>query len=316
VRCGLCLYGCPYGIIYSAQHSLKSLLTGSSRLRYVPGQVVRRIVEDDGRVLVECDSRTGEGGTTFEGSRVYLGAGAYASTAILLQSLKAFRKAVTLQQADHFLLPMLLEERERGVAEERLHTLTQVFIEIANRSITHHAMHLQVYTYNDFFSRLGRLRLGPLFPLTRPVFDRIVERLVLVKGYLHSEDSSAIRAELEAAGRAPVLRLRPLPNADARESVRAVVALLREQSGKIGASPVRLGLRLGRPGSGAHVGGSFPMSAAPREFESDRLGRPVPFQRVHVVDASVFPTVPAPTITLTVMANAHRIACESTDAPG
>ncbi len=31
------------------------------------------------------------------------------------------------------------------------------------------------------------------------------------------------------------------------------------------------------------------------------------FSRLHLVDASVFPTLPASTITLSVMANAHRI---------
>jgi choline dehydrogenase-like flavoprotein len=313
VRCGLCLYGCPYGIVYSAQQSLDSLLAESSRLRYVPGQVVRRIVEKNGHVLVEAELRAGEGSSTFEGSRVYLAAGAYASTAILLESLSAFGRPVTLRQSDHFLLPMLLDGRERGVAKERLHTMTQVFVEIANGSIAGRGVHLQVYTYNDFYSRLARRRLGPLFPLARPVFDRIVERLVLVKGYLHSEDSAAIEAELEPAQGPSVLRLRPVPNPQAQTRVRAVVALLKEERVKVGASAVRLGLKLGRPGSGAHVGGSFPMTADPGEFESDRQGRPVPFERVHVVDATVFPTVPAPTITLTVMANAHRIASESLD---
>jgi len=32
---------------------------------------------------------------------------------------------------------------------------------------------------------------------------------------------------------------------------------------------------------------------------------------VHLLDASVFPSIPATTITLTVMANAHRIATQA-----
>jgi choline dehydrogenase-like flavoprotein len=40
------------------------------------------------------------------------------------------------------------------------------------------------------------------------------------------------------------------------------------------------------------------------------LGRPVGFERVSAVDAAVLPSIPATTITLTVMANAHRIASE------
>jgi choline dehydrogenase-like flavoprotein len=67
-------------------------------------------------------------------------------------------------------------------------------------------------------------------------------------------------------------------------------------------------VQLGSPGKGNHVGGSFPMRRRPGDLESDVLGRVRGFDRVHVVDASIFPSVPATTVTLTVMANAHRIA--------
>ena len=67
-------------------------------------------------------------------------------------------------------------------------------------------------------------------------------------------------------------------------------------------------LQIAPPGRGFHSGGSFPMRAEPGEFECDRLGRPHGFMRVHVVDSTVFPSIPATTITLSVMANAHRIA--------
>ena len=50
------------------------------------------------------------------------------------------------------------------------------------------------------------------------------------------------------------------------------------------------------------------MSSNPGELESDLLGRPAGLKRVHVVDSTVFPTVPAPTITPTIMAMSYRIA--------
>jgi len=50
------------------------------------------------------------------------------------------------------------------------------------------------------------------------------------------------------------------------------------------------------------------MKSNPSNFESDYLGRPYGFQKVHVVDATIFPSIPATSITLTAMANAHRIA--------
>ena len=67
-------------------------------------------------------------------------------------------------------------------------------------------------------------------------------------------------------------------------------------------------IHLANPGRGYHNGGSFPMSLNPNGPQTDVLGRPFGWNRIHLIDASVFPTIPAATITYTVMANAHRIA--------
>jgi choline dehydrogenase-like flavoprotein len=55
------------------------------------------------------------------------------------------------------------------------------------------------------------------------------------------------------------------------------------------------------------------MSMRPGPFECDRLGVPTGFDRIHLVDASTFPDIPPTPITLTVMANAHRIASEASE---
>ena len=50
------------------------------------------------------------------------------------------------------------------------------------------------------------------------------------------------------------------------------------------------------------------MKNNPSHFESDSNGRPYGFEKVHIVDASIFPSIPATTITLSIMANSYRIA--------
>jgi choline dehydrogenase-like flavoprotein len=79
------------------------------------------------------------------------------------------------------------------------------------------------------------------------------------------------------------------------------------------AIPVSPAMRVGEPGRGYHTGGTFPMRRNPGAFEVDLQGRPTGFSRVHLVDASVFPSLPATTITLSVMANAHRIGSVALD---
>jgi hypothetical protein len=60
-----------------------------------------------------------------------------------------------------------------------------------------------------------------------------------------------------------------------------------------------------------HFGSSFPHSAVRTSTTTDRQGRLDAWDNIHLVDASVFPNVPATTFTLTIMANAHRIASEA-----
>jgi choline dehydrogenase-like flavoprotein len=61
-----------------------------------------------------------------------------------------------------------------------------------------------------------------------------------------------------------------------------------------------------------HFGGTFPHgSTGGTPLCSDRVGRTGGFETIHLIDASVFPSVPATTFTFTIMANAHRIACEA-----
>lgn len=142
----------------------------------------------------------------------------------------------------------------------------------------------------------------------------VLGRLLLVQGYLHSDLSARIRIVLKRgdAGAAPRLHLSGVPNPQTGPALAALRRRLWAERGSLKAVPISQMLRVGQPGRGFHTGGTFPMRAHPGPFEVDVLGRPHGFTRVHVVDASVFPSLPATTITLSVMANAHRIGTAAT----
>jgi choline dehydrogenase-like flavoprotein len=80
---------------------------------------------------------------------------------------------------------------------------------------------------------------------------------------------------------------------------------------KLGGLPVVPAMQFAEPGRSYHSGGTFPMRRSPGRLETDVLGQLPGLPGVHFVDASVFPSIPATTITLTVMANAHRIATQA-----
>jgi hypothetical protein len=107
------------------------------------------------------------------------------------------------------------------------------------------------------------------------------------------------------------LELRAELNPAAKAQVRKLVFKLCKQTRLTGALPLPVMLKIAEPGRSFHSGGSFPMNAAPRGLQTDLLGRVPGWQRIHAVDATVFPSIPATTITLSAMANAHRIGWEA-----
>ena len=303
VYCGLCLHGCPYDLIYNSARTLDGLVA-TRRVRYVPGVIVRTVRERGDGVEISGQTRADGRAVRFDGARVFVAAGAMATTAIVLASLGAYDREITLRQSQYFAFPWLRYRGTRGVSAERVHTLAQVFLEVADPALSEELIHLQVYSYNDLFELAAERRVPRLL---HPVLGGVLSHLLYVQGYLHSDVSPSIALRLMAGADGGRLRLDARDDGRATEIIRGLLAKLRAARRELRAVPIARLLTIGRPGFGAHVGGTFPMRSEPGAFDSDRLGRPAGFARVHVVDAAALPSLPATTITLTVMANAHRI---------
>src|SRR5262249_9195420 len=100
------------------------------------------------------------------------------------------------------------------------------------------------------------------------------------------------------------------PGVRTKAVLRRVMGKLVRNSMRLGAVALPMLLKTSPIGRGFHTGGTFPMRERPEGLEADLLGRPAGLQRVSAVDVTLLPSIPATNITLTVMANAHRIASE------
>ena len=310
VYCGMCLDGCPYGVIYNAEDTIADLRR-SERLTYQPDVVVTSLREAEDVVSVRGYNRVTRKPIAIDAERVYLAAGVIATTGILLRSLGAYEHSVRMKDSQHFLLPMSLSARISGVQNERLHTMSQLFLEILDPQISPYSVHLQVYSFNRLLAKSVRKAMGPLASMLELLAREADCRLMVVQGYLHSAHSSEIAVTLRRAMTGERLEVSAVIRPEAKQLIRKVVRKLRGNSLSIGAFPLPMLLDIGPPGRGFHSGGTFPMKKNPGTFDTDTLGRPGGWKRVHVVDATVLPSIAATTITLTVMANAHRIASES-----
>ena len=301
--CGMCLHGCPWDLIYSARSTLKTL-GAHPRFTYRRDAEVRHLAHDAGRVSVTLAD-----GITVHGDRIFLAAGVLETARILLSATASAPDELVLKDSQQIFLPMIHTWRSpRRPDRLPLHTLAQLFIEIDDAEVSDHLIHSQIYTWNEFYAPEMKAKYARWLPGSAPLVDLLCRRLIVAQIFLHSEVSARIGLRLSGDGR---LISRQIDNPATAPSLRAATRKLARAMRSAGLVALRFAARPGAPGSSFHAGGTVPMAGSPGPGDSDILGRPYGSERIHVVDASVLPSIPATTITFSVMANAHRIASQA-----
>jgi hypothetical protein len=236
------------------------------------------------------------------------------TTRLVLGSLQQYERPVTLLESAQFVVPSL--SRRPTPDPRRLHTFTlnQFNLLVDTQGDGVELSQIHYYPYNPTFleSLPGPLRERPTSKSTSALLRRVSVGL----GYLPSWNSPRLEVTAKPGPEGGLAEL----TVDQKHAVRAspmlrlVLKTLLRAAPHLDLWPILPKVSVSQGGKSYHFGGSFPHSedpAAGAPLASDRLGRLPQWDRVHLVDASVFPTVPATTFTLTVMANAHRIANES-----
>jgi ferredoxin len=313
LRCGMCMTGCPYGLIYSAAQTFDALRR-AGKVTFYSGFLALKVIEETGQVAVV----TREIGTgriqRFYAERVYLACGAIGTTRLVANSLGLFDVDLAMLESRQFVLPLLSLHATEDPRNKRDFTLNQFNMIIAPDGGSIDISTLHFYTFNSAFidglPSVLRARSAELLQV------QLLRRLSVAFGYLPSWNSARLRVHIGSRPdhlELPDFRISgESPPAGQSQMLRAVLLRLVQSARILDLYPLLPMTRLSAVGKSYHWGGSFP-HAADRSitYSSDELGRVGSWQRIHLVDASVFPTVPAMTYGLTVMANAHRIASES-----
>jgi hypothetical protein len=304
--CGQCVYGCPYDSIYTAPITLDRLIR-EGLVEYRPGIIIDKLSHSGGRVLIEGRSARDGSNCRFRGRAVFVGAGLLETCRIILTSLGHYNRPIPVKHSEIFTLPLVRYHGNFDIFRERLHSLCQIVLEVEDSTICRDYVRLQLYGYNDLYPTLLEQKTGKLASLLGPAIRALAARLFIAFGYLHSDVSSRISMTLIRTDN-PRLQVTGTANAEARQISRAISRKLFRNRDSLKAFPVGFQLRLDLPGGGYHSGASFPMRRIPGGLETDEWGSLPSLRGVHIVDASVLPSVPASPVAFTVMANAHRIA--------
>jgi choline dehydrogenase-like flavoprotein len=322
--CGLCMTGCPRSLIFSAAHSFDRFRR-SGRIDYHSGLLAVRVDQEADTAVVEARELSSGRIQRFTADRVFVGCGAVGTTRLILGSLGS-DQPVHLSESAQFVLPMMSMKPTPDPRTRREFTLNQFNMVIVRDDEGFDVTQIHFYPFNQaYYDAL------PGFLQHRAaafVTDRLLSRLTVGLGYLPSWASPKVRVTAQVSAtpdELPQITLTSEGFSDAKARGKDLPPMLADVIKRIWSAAPYLDLWPVTPQmlwSGAaksyHFGGSFPHASEPDtgSATTDRLGRLARWDRIHLIDGSVFPNVPATTFTLTVMANSHRIACEAMELTG
>jgi choline dehydrogenase-like flavoprotein len=316
-RCGLCMTGCPYELIYSSSHTFDRL-RAEKRIEYRAGLLALRLEEVDGEPqVVVRDTGTGRL-ERLRADRIFVACGGVGTTRLVLGSLGQLDQAVYLQESVQFVMPAISMRPVHDPRTARNFTLNQfnLLYDASGDGVDLCQVHF--YDYNPAF--LGSLP-GPLrAPGADPVLAALLRRVSVGLGYVPGWGSPKVKVVARRASGGldclPDLELERESGGGRPEMLQMLVRAMLKVAPALDLWPVVPMISVSAAAKSYHFGSSFPHDHERGDGATDRVGRLGAWEKIHLVDASVFPDVPATTFTLTIMANAHRIATETLRAGG
>lgn len=313
IRCGLCMTGCPYGLIYSAAQTF-DMLRSANRVRHHSGFMALKVSEEAGKALVVTKEISTGRIQRFEADRIYIACGAMGTTRLVANSLELFDADLSMLESRQFILPMLSVRPTEDPRRKEDFTLNQFNMIIAPDGGSVDISQLHFYTFNPAF--IDGLPSALQTSAAERLQVQLLRRLSVAFGYLPSWNSARLRVRVGSPfnghGLPEFHITSETPPVEQGRMLRSILLRLIQSARLLDLYPVVPMMRLSAGGKSYHWGGSFPhTNKRSGIYSSDRLGRVGSWERIHLIDASVFPNVPAMTFGLTIMANAHRIASET-----
>lgn len=318
ISCGLCMHGCPTNAIFNSRNVVRDLQRNSN-FDYIPSAYVERYQERERSVALSIRDVSNSpllGSAPLrevEFERVFIGAGTIHSTALVARSLKWTNHTFSILDSQKWYFPFLSWSRVRGATTEQANTLAQIYLQLEGLASTPTTVHAQLYGYNELV--LDSFR--GLFGKYTDAFGRnskwLFERIMIGMVYLHSDVSGRLQLNVSenSTTNGVAARVTGELSAKAEEVVAEFYNRLIENRKYLGGIPVARLAKQGMPGRSQHFGGTLPMRETPSDYETDLWGRPRGSARTHIVDTSVFPSIPGTPTTYPMMANASRIATEA-----
>ena len=304
-----CLWGCPRGAIYSASREVENLREHAG-FTY-RGHAFVRSIRQEGDTYHLAYGSAAEAHPSGEASAsvVVLAAGTLGSTKLALEFIGVLGRDVPVLSNPAFATAFYMPERLGASLPERGFSLGQLAFVVDDRNDPSDYAHGVLFAATS----LPAADLAKHMPLTLPGALRlarlVMPGLVLANCFLPGS-MSRNTLRVEKNGGLTRLSIRGAHDPELMARVTDVRSWLARFFLRLGAVALPGGTRVTRPGADVHYAGTLPMNAGTPTSGpvTDAHGQLAGCDRLFIADGAVLSRVTAKNPTLTIMANADRIA--------
>jgi hypothetical protein len=284
---------------YNPSYTISPILN-QDNICYKKNHLVLSYEEKENYVEVRARNLTDNSIVTYQCHRLILSAGPINSAKIVLSSNNDSSSQLPILDNPISFIPLMALKWLGG-------TYPNKFFGGANLNIVYDGPITEHPVQMSFYSPHGALRSDLLFDAPLPFLGSlfssrsILPSLGIIQVFYHDEPSLSNYLSLNNDGS---LKIEYSP-----KKLGSLEKFLITSFRKIGLWGHSALCRYPIAGSCYHYAGTLPMTDSPSEkYQTDTQGKLYNSNRVHIVDASLFPFLPAKNHSFTVMANAMRIA--------
>ena len=304
VNCGLCVYGCVHRSMWSAKYDLVRLQQFPN-FSYREGAFVSHLRRLDSSYMIGYGPDQHHVTEEVATKQVVLASGTIGSAKLVMDALRIYDKDRTLLSntmagfalfVPRWWINGLVDEQILGSAQLSYRVITP---DTNESYASGHIFIADTIPTNELLTHLPFV-----YPLSRQIIRRLQPALMIGTCYLGSSYSRH------------TIRLFPPGNmkifgglaSTAVLTTKTVLDRLANALMRYGVYQIPGSANMSKVGDDVHYAGTVPMRTSPRIGEADSHGEVQGLPGVYVVDGSALTALPPKVHTLTIMANADRIA--------
>ncbi|MBY5779063.1 FAD-dependent oxidoreductase [Rhizobium leguminosarum] len=293
---GDCLYGCPSGAIYNSRQDLLPLRK-SPHFRLLDNMRAVSLTRNAGWTVGTAD------GSSFSAPRIILAAGVLGTAALLADLLPIDEQGLRLLNSPTLAVPLLSPARLLR-SPTATHSLAQLGLSLRYGDRASDYVTGAIYEVGSLPAQsfINRMPLGR--KAGRAAFQMIASSLLVATIYYPGNQSRSYIGRDATTKKGLTIRGGFAEGFDIRAE--ALKKALRREWKRLGLIQLP-GASLAEPGIDAHFAGTLPMGAS-GPFGTSSDGELNRHPGLHIVDGSILPDLSSKYVTMTIMANADRIA--------